>query len=127
MLGAVLGTCQAYGLGYPLVAFISALGYLELSDIVIAGAAGLRLGTAILRPGLLARRESVVQGARVAAHLFVGSAPLLVAAGLLEAFVSPSELPAPVKIGIGLATGIALYLYLLTAGRRASPLPDAGR
>jgi uncharacterized membrane protein SpoIIM required for sporulation len=56
MLGSVLGTCQAYGLGYPLVAFISAHGYLELSDIVIAGAAGLRLGTAILRPGLLARR-----------------------------------------------------------------------
>jgi uncharacterized membrane protein SpoIIM required for sporulation len=127
MLGAVLGTCQAYGLGYPLVAFISAHGYLELSVIVIAGAAGLRLGTAILRPGLLARRESVVQGARVAAKLFVGSAPLLVGAGLLEAFVSPSDLPAPAKIGLGLTTGIGLYAYLLMAGRRASPAADAER
>jgi hypothetical protein len=65
-----------------------------------------------------------VKGARVAAQLFVGSAPLLVGAGLLEAFVSPSDLPGPLKIGIGLATGIALYTYLLAAGRRVGPLPE---
>ena len=46
---------------------------------------------------------------------------VLVGAGLLEAFVSPSDLPAPAKIGLGLATGIALYAYLLLAGRRANP------
>ncbi len=125
MLGSVLGTCQVNGLGLPLVAFISAHGYLELSDIVIAGAAGLRLGTAILWPGLLTRRASLVHGARVAVQLFVGAAPLLVLAGTLEAFVSPSGLPAALKIALGLATGVALYSYLLGAGRRPTEAPVA--
>jgi len=125
MLGSVLGTCQAHGLGLPLVAFISAHGYLELSDIVIAGAAGLRLGTAFLWPGLLTRRESVVRGAREAVQLFIGAAPLLVFAGALEAFVSPSELPAGLKIAIGLVTGVALYCYLLGAGRSPTAAPVA--
>jgi uncharacterized membrane protein SpoIIM required for sporulation len=124
MLGAVLGACQAHGLALPLLTFISAHGYLELSDVMIAGAAGLRLGSGILWPGLLTRRAALVQGARVAVQLFIGGAPLLVIAGLLEAFVSPSELPAAVKMAVGLATGVALYAYLLGAGR-SRPAPVA--
>jgi uncharacterized membrane protein SpoIIM required for sporulation len=121
MLGAVIGTCQAHGLALPLLAFVSPHGYLELSDIVIAGAAGLRLGYPLLAPGLLSRRRALAQGARVAVLLLAGGAPLLVIAGVIEAFISPSGLPAEVKLVFGAATGIALYAYLLCAGR-PSPL-----
>jgi uncharacterized membrane protein SpoIIM required for sporulation len=121
MLGAVVGTCQAHGLALPLLAFVSPHGYLELSDIVIAGAAGLRLGYPLLAPGLFSRRRALAQGARVAVQLLAGGAPLLVLAGVLEAFVSPSDLPPEVKLALGASTGIVLYVYLLYAGR-TSPL-----
>jgi len=118
LLGAVLGACQAHGLALPLLAFISPHGYLELSDVVIAGAAGLRLGYPLLAPGLRPRRVALMAGARDAVRLLVGGAPLLVVAGLLEAFVSPSDLPATAKLVIGPLTGVALYSYLLLAGRQ---------
>ena len=117
MLGAVIGACQAHGLALPLLSFISPHGYLELSAVVIAGAAGLRLGYPLLVPGLCPRRAALAEGARVAVQLLLGAAPLLVLAGLLEAFVSPSALPAPLKLALGFATGITLYSYLLGAGR----------
>jgi uncharacterized membrane protein SpoIIM required for sporulation len=124
-LGAVVGACQAHGLALPLLAFVSPHGYLELSDIVIAGAAGLRLGHPLLAPGLLTRRAALARGARVAVQLFIGGAPLLVIAGVIEAFVSPSELPATFKLAFGLATGVLLYAYLLLAGRTAAqPQPS---
>ena len=53
-LGAVLGAAQFYGVAPLLWSFISPHGYLELTCIVIAGAAGLMLGNALLRPGLAA-------------------------------------------------------------------------
>jgi uncharacterized membrane protein SpoIIM required for sporulation len=117
MLGSVIGACQVHGLALPLLAFISPHGYLELSDIVIAGAAGLRLGYPLLRPGLVTRRAALAQGGRVAVQLLLGGAPLLVLAGLLEAFVSPSDLSATLKLAIGFASGVLLYSYLLLAGR----------
>jgi hypothetical protein len=121
MLGAVIGACQAHGLAVPLLAFVSAHGYLELSTIVIAGAAGLRLGYPLLAPGLRTRRAALRDGARVAVQLLVGGVPLLVMAGVLEAFVSPSGLPVAAKALTGLGTGIALYSYLLLAGRGPFP------
>jgi uncharacterized membrane protein SpoIIM required for sporulation len=101
------------------VGFISSHGYLELSDVVIAGAAGLRLGYPLLAPGLQTRRAALAEGGRVAVRLLLGAAPLLVLAGAFEAFVSPSGLPPEVKIVIGAITGVALYSYLLLAGRES--------
>jgi uncharacterized membrane protein SpoIIM required for sporulation len=117
-LGGVLGAAQFYGVAPLLWSFISPHGYLELTCIVIAGAAGLMLGDALLRPGLLLRREALAQAARQAVELVVGAAPVLVVAGLIEGFVSPSELPVAVKLAFGPIVGVALYALLLTVGQR---------
>jgi uncharacterized membrane protein SpoIIM required for sporulation len=116
-LGSLLGAAQYYGVAPLLWAFISPHGYLELTCIVIAGAAGLTLGDALLRPGLLLRREALARAARRAVELVVGAAPVLVIAGLIEGFVSPSELAMPIKLAIGPAAGAILYGLLLTVGR----------
>ena len=116
-LGSVLGAAQYYGVAPLLWSFISPHGYLELTCIVIAGAAGLMLGDALLRPGLLLRREALARAARRAVELVVGAAPVLVVAGLIEGFVSPSEAPITVKLAFGPVTGILLYALLLTVGR----------
>jgi uncharacterized membrane protein SpoIIM required for sporulation len=116
-LGAVLGAAQFYGVAPLLWSFVSPHGYLELTCIVIAGAAGLMLGNALLRPGLQLRREALARAARRAVELVVGTAPVLVVAGLIEGFISPSDLPMTLKLAIGPLTGIALYALLLTVGR----------
>jgi uncharacterized membrane protein SpoIIM required for sporulation len=116
-LGAIMGYTQAYGLAADLGAFVSPHGYLELSVIFISGGAGLQLGWAVLSPGLLSRRDALGQAAQRAAQLLLGAVPLLVVAGLIEGFVSPSGLPDVLKYTFGLATGCLLYWFLLTAGR----------
>lgn len=120
MLGAVFGLAHAYGLGGTLLAFVSSHGVIELSVVVIAGAAGLKVGWALLRPGLLARRDALAIASRDAVQLILGCVPLLAIAGLLEAFVSPSALPDQAKLGLGATTGVLLYSYLLLGGKRRS-------
>ncbi len=118
LLGGVLGAAQFYGVAPLVWSFISPHGYLELTCIVIAGAAGLMLGDALLRPGLLLRREALARSSRRAVELAVGAAPVLVVAGLIEGFVSPSDLLIPVKLVVGPLAGVLLYSLLLTVGRR---------
>src|SRR5258708_337869 len=110
----------------PLVwSFISPHGYLELTCIVIAGAAGLMLGDALLRPGLRLRREALARASRRAVELAVGAAPVLVVAGLIEGFISPSDLAIEVKLVFGPLMGIGLYSLLLTVGRQRLTLGRA--
>ena len=117
LLGAVLGAAQWYGVAALLWGFISPHGYLELTSIVIAGAAGLMLGGALLRPGLMRRRDALTEAARRAIELVLGAGPVFVVAGLIEGFVSPSELPAWVKLAFGPLAGVMLYTLLLSVGR----------
>jgi uncharacterized membrane protein SpoIIM required for sporulation len=117
-LGAVFGIVTRYGLGDDLLAFVSAHGVIELSVICLAGGAGFMLADAILRPGLLTRGEALRLAANRAVRLLLGGASLLVVAGTLEGFLSPSGAPEWLKYGVGLLTGVLLYTYWLFAGRR---------
>jgi uncharacterized membrane protein SpoIIM required for sporulation len=122
-LGAIFGLLQAHGLSAGLAEFVVAHGFIELSVIFLAGGCGLYLGDGLLRPGLLSRSAALVQRAGIGVRLIFGSAPLLVVAGLIEGFISPSGLPWTIKLAVGLATGILLHLYWLRAGR--SPQPES--
>ena len=116
-LGAIFGLLLAYDVASGLAEFVVAHGFIELSVIFLAGGCGLYMGDGLLRPGLLSRKDALVQRARVSVQLILGCAPLLVVAGLIEGFISPSALPWPVKLAVGLATGGALYWYWLRGGR----------
>ncbi len=118
-LGVVGALCQRYGLGLPFWSFVLPHGVIELSVIFIAGGSGLMLGHALLSPGLYRRRDALAQAAQKAVRLIIGSVPLLVMAGIIEGFISPSSLHPWGKIGIGLLTGVGLYGYLLLAGRKS--------
>jgi uncharacterized membrane protein SpoIIM required for sporulation len=117
LFGVVAGAAQRFSFAPNLWGFVAAHGVVELSVIFIAGGAGLQLGWALLHPGLLARRAALVLASRRAVLLLLGCVPLLVIAGIIEAFISPSALPLAVKLLVALGSGLALYTYLLGAGR----------
>jgi uncharacterized membrane protein SpoIIM required for sporulation len=116
-LGAIFGIVTHYGLGFHLLSFVSGHGVIELSVICLAAGAGLMLADAILRPGMLTRSESLRLAAQRAVQRLLGGAALLVIAGTIEGFLSPSDAPDWVKFGTGLVTGVLLYGYWLLGGR----------
>ncbi|MEO6062844.1 MAG: stage II sporulation protein M [Thermoflexales bacterium] len=119
-LGAVFGLSAAIGNPWPLAEFVVGHGVLELNEIIFSSACGLAMGHALLRPGLLSRRDALMLAAQQAIRFMLGTAPLLVVAGLIEGFVSPAvAIPFAAKAAIGAATGIALYAWLGLSG--ASP------
>lgn len=116
-LGAIFGLLLAHDLAGGLAEFVVAHGVVELSVIFLAGGCGLYVGDGLLRPGLFSRRDTLLQRTHTSVQLILGSAPLLVIAGTIEGFLSPSAAPWPVKVLVGITTGVALYAYWLGAGR----------
>lgn len=117
MFGSIIALTYRAGFGNDLVSFVVGHGVIELSCIFIAGGAGLLIGTALLMPGNLSRGDALKSRGMEAVRLVVGCVPLLVVAGIIEGFISPQPISPVIKIGIGAITGIALYSYLLLAGR----------
>lgn len=69
-------------------------GALEISSIVIAGAAGLTMGRGLLFPGTLPRRQSFIIGARRAIKIMIGLVPFFITAGFIEGFFTRlTEMP----------------------------------
>ncbi|HEX8369680.1 MAG TPA: stage II sporulation protein M [Pyrinomonadaceae bacterium] len=118
-IGGVLGVCYAINpaFGNALVTFMVGHGVIELSCIFIAGGAGMLIGYSMINPGDLSRAQALKKNGMEAARLAIGCACLLFVAGIIEGFLSPSLLPAWVKFGTGILTGIAMYSYLLLVGR----------
>lgn len=119
-IGSIAGLTQVYGIHGALWSFVAAHGFLELSVIFMSGGAGLQVAHAIVRPGLRTRREAIAAAGRSAALLACGCVPLLVIAGTIEGFISPSGIHGAIKLAIGAATAIALYTYLCVCGREGS-------
>ena len=113
MLGVIGAACHHYEMSMKLWSFVAPHGALELPSIIIAGAAGFRLGHAMLFPGALRWRESVARGGIEATQLVSGIIPLLVIAGCLEGFFSPSHAAVWLKFTVGglLFTLLNLWLF----------------
>jgi uncharacterized membrane protein SpoIIM required for sporulation len=112
-IGAVFGACQIHGMLPNILSFVSAHGVIELSEMWIAGGAGLIMGVAMLFPGEYGRLDALKLAARPAFGLLGGCIPLLVVAGTIEGFISPrTDIPATSKFAVAAATGVLLILYL---------------
>lgn len=119
-LGAVSSYLISSGHAENFVSFVITHGAFELTAIVLAGAAGLRLGHAWLAPGQLTRLEAVKLGAREAIVVVYGVIGMLLVAAAIEAFWSSARWVAPeVKYGVGTACWIFVFAYLRWQGRPA--------
>lgn len=117
-LGAAAGYVTAAGHGEAFFSFVAGHSALELTGLVLAGGAGLKLGCALAAPGRLTRRQALVAAGRGAAGIMYGAAAMLFAAAFVEAFWSPRTTFAPlVKYGVGVAAWLLVLAYFTFAGR----------
>jgi len=119
LLGVIGMACHTSGMSLQLWGFVAPHGVLELPAIFVAGGAGLRVAAGLLFPGYLPRRESLARAGTEAVQLLLGSIPILVVAGVIEAFVSPTGLATGLKFVMAGALFILLQAYLFGA----SPTP----
>lgn len=117
LVGAVTGVFANAGQNLYVWSFLLVHGVIELTAICIAGGAGLWLGSALLLPGRLTRREALVRRGRESVSLIGGTCMMLVVAGIFEGCVSPSGLPAELKLAIAAILAVGLVTYLLFGGR----------
>ncbi len=129
LLGTVAGLAVDAGNGRVFLELVVAHGVLELSCIVVAGAAGLRLGWAIVEPGRRRRVDSLVAEGRNTVAIVLGTAPWLVLAGLVEGFLTPAGTGLVVVLAVGFGLGALFWLLVVALGRRrrdvrAGPAPS---
>jgi uncharacterized membrane protein SpoIIM required for sporulation len=121
IIGSVAGYLTQVGYSATFWSFVAGHSSLELVAIVLSGAAGLRLGMAVIAPGNRSRKAALVASAKPAVRMMYGAAILFFAAAFVEAFWSPlTEVPMALKIAAGLAGWVLLLAYFLLAGRRAA-------
>jgi len=124
LMGVIGMACHLSGMSLKLWEFVAPHGVLELPAIFIAGGAGLRVAVGLLFPGFLPRRESLVRAGSEGVQLLLGSIPILVIAGVIEAFVSPTGLARPLKFALAGALFTLLTLYLFTVAKKSSRETD---
>ncbi|MFN8034640.1 MAG: stage II sporulation protein M [Acidimicrobiia bacterium] len=121
MLGATFGLTIAAGNGPHLVEFAFAHGVLELSCVIVAAAAGMRLGLALILPGHRHRAEAFAAEGRAAGEMALGVAACLVVAGIIEGSVSTSGIGLAPAATIGILVGGCFWTLVVVRGRPTVP------
>lgn len=113
-IGAIATLVGKNNLAYPFWAFVFPHGSLELPAIFLAGGAGLLIGKGMIFPGKLKRIDALKTNGTKAAQLVMGIIPMLIIAGTIEGFFSPSPIiPSPIKYLVGTSIFCLLVLYCL--------------
>ena len=125
ILGAVGGLMIGAGNWRGFVELVTGHGVLELSCIVVAGAAGLRLGWAIVAPGYRTRADAAKHEARNAVAIALGTMPWLVAAGIVEGNRARlADAGIGVDVAVGLAIGAVFWALVVWRGRATTDVPE---
>ncbi|MFT4257253.1 MAG: stage II sporulation protein M [Pseudoxanthomonas sp.] len=117
-IGAAFGHLQRIGSGDALWRFACGHGAFELTAIVLAGGAGLRLGMGLIAPGRLRRVDALVEGGKKGAKLCLGVVVMLLVAAFIEAFWSSiGSIPAAVKYAVAAVLWTLVLAWLFLGGR----------
>ena len=127
LLGTVAGLSIQAGNGNALYQLVVAHGVLELSCIVVGGAAGLRLGWALIEPGTRSRRAALISQTHSAVLVVLGTVPWLVLAGLVEGFLTPAGTGVIAVTTAGFVLGIVYWMLVVFRGSRPKDEPSASR
>jgi uncharacterized membrane protein SpoIIM required for sporulation len=118
--GAIGGYLTERGMASTFYSFIVTHSAFELTAIILSGAAGLRIGHAVLAPKRQRRVQALVTAARESIVIVYGFAVMLLIAAAIEAFwSSASWLPHVVKYSVAAACWLGVICYFVFQGRRA--------
>lgn len=117
MLGVIFAACIRAGLSANLLEFVIAHGSIELPSIWLAAGAGFVMARPLIFPGRYSRSVELSRAARHSVQIVVGVIPILLVAGAVEGFVSPSDLPGWSKAFLGCLLAGSLLAYILLAPR----------
>jgi uncharacterized membrane protein SpoIIM required for sporulation len=117
-LGALLWLYHGQGLTLELVGWLAIHGTTELFAILLAGAAGIHIGRAMVFPGEAPVLVAAAAAGRRAAQVMVGVVLMLVMAALLEGFGRQLVDSTPIRLIIG-GTMLALWNAYFFAYRPA--------
>lgn len=118
MNGVMLGSFEYFffskGIGFQSILVVFIHGTLEISAIVIAGAAGLILGSSLVFPGTFSRSYSVRKGAADGIKIMVGLVPVFITAAFFEGFVTRhTSMPVWMSMFILLASAAFIIWYFI--------------
>lgn len=125
-VGVMAAVMHRAGEGPQFWGLILPHGLLEISAILVAGAAGLRLSWAIVAPGDRTRRDALRDEGLRSVVIVTGLALCFVVAGFVEGFVTPSGLPTALRIAVGVAVLATFVVYVVLLGSRAERLGLTG-
>jgi uncharacterized membrane protein SpoIIM required for sporulation len=94
-------------------------GLLEISAVIVAGAAGLRIGWAVIDPGDRPRVNAFVDEARRSGSVLVGLVIAFLLAALVEGFVTGRPWPTSVRVGIGVGVFLLFWGWTIVFAVRA--------
>lgn len=117
-VGVAAGLFHAGGQASKFYGLIVPHGLLELTAVIIAGGAGLRLGWSLIDPGDRLRRDALREEGRRAVVMVLGLVVIFTVAGTIEGFVTGSRLPTLVRVGVGVLAELVFLLYVYEFGRR---------
>jgi uncharacterized membrane protein SpoIIM required for sporulation len=119
-VGVLAAIMAEHGLLDLFFQLISPHGLLELSAVLVSASVGLRLFWTMLVPGARTRVRALAQEGRAAITIGLALIVVLLASGLIEAFVTPSGFPWAVKDAFGIIVAAAFWLYIFVVGRAAT-------
>ncbi len=118
IIGTVFGYLGSVGLGGNLLEFVSGHSAWELTGVCVSGAAGLRLGWALMVTNGRTRAGSVRAAGPALYRLVLGTAVLLLVAAAIEGFWSASPVPRVAKYIFGTVQWFIVGAWLFLGGRR---------
>ena len=121
--GIMLGAFEYYffskGLGFDSILVVFVHGTLEISAIIIAGAAGLVLGNSILFPKTLTRLQSVLRGAKDGLKIIIGLLPVFLMAAFFEGYITRhTDMPQWMSLLILLSSLVFIIFYFIIYPRK---------
>lgn len=116
--GAIAGHLAVQGPAHPFWSFVIGHGSFELTAIVLAGMAGLKLGFSLIAPGRMSRSRALREAARESMEIVYGMIVMLVIAAFIEAFwSSTTSIPYTTKYIVGSCLWVLVAAYFLLLGR----------
>ncbi len=123
-IGAVYGYMTTTSQWGTFANFTTAHGPFELTAVVLSAAAGMRVGFSQVETHGMSRGAAMQRALREAVPTMGAAVAMFLMAAMIEGFLSPTNVPYPVKATVAIVSSLLLLFYVLILGSRQIPLTD---